>query len=128
MPGPHDFAVRSDLNQSSQRTMCCPLNFGEGVEAPFVYAPVDRSQDKPALRLHLRANAAASTASDPAFVTTAKRPSCRERTGRADRTDLPDSESEIFLREGLDRILLICPSGASTRKSADPAGNRPVPI
>jgi hypothetical protein len=25
---------------------------------------------------------------------------------------LPDGESEIFLREGLDRILLICPSGA----------------
>jgi hypothetical protein len=61
MPGPHDFAVRSDLNQSSQQTMCCPLNFGEGVEAPFVYAPVVRSQAKPALRLHLRANAAAST-------------------------------------------------------------------
>jgi hypothetical protein len=85
-----------------QRTMCCPLNFGEGVEAPFVYAPVDRSQDKPALRLHLRANAAASTASHPAFVTTAKRPSCRERTGRAGRTDLPDGESEIFFAKGLD--------------------------
>src|SRR5580765_8119497 len=65
----------------------------------------------------LRANAAASTASHPAFVTTAKRPSCRERTGRAGRTDLPDGESEIFFAGGLDRILLICPSGASTRKS-----------
>ena len=102
MPGPHDFAVRSDLNQSSQRTMCRPLNFGEGVEAPFVCAPVLRSQAKPALRLHLRANAAASTASHPAFVTTAKRPSCRERTGRAGRTDLPDGESEIFFAKGLD--------------------------
>ena len=28
---------------------------GEGVEAPFVRAPVDRSQVKPALRFHLRA-------------------------------------------------------------------------
>jgi hypothetical protein len=38
MPGPHDFAVRSDLHQSSQRTMCRPLNSGKGVEAPFVRA------------------------------------------------------------------------------------------
>ena len=115
MPGPHDFAVRSDLNQSFQRTMCCPSSFGGGVEAPFVRAPVLRSQARPALRLHLRANAAASTASHPAFVTTAKRPSCRERTGRAGRTDLPDGESEIFFAKGLDRFLsrrLICPSGA----------------
>jgi hypothetical protein len=82
--------------------MCCPLKSREGVEAPFVCAPVDRSQDKPALRLHSRANAAASTASHPAFVTTAKRPSCRERTGRAGRTDLPDGESEIFFERGLD--------------------------
>ncbi len=50
----------------------------------------------------LRADAAASTASHPAFVTTAKRPSCRERTGRAGRTDLPDSESGIFFAGGLE--------------------------
>ena len=44
-----------------------------------------------------------------------QRPSCRERTGRAGRTDLPDGESEIFFAKGLDRFLsqrLICPSGA----------------
>jgi hypothetical protein len=114
MPGPHDFAVRSDLNQRFGQPCAASQNFSQGVEAPFVYAPVDRSQDKPALRLHLRANAAASTASHPAFVTTAKRPSCRERTGRAGRTDLPDGESEIFFAAGLDRFLsqrLICPSG-----------------
>ena len=110
MPGPHDFAVRSDLNQRFGQPCAASQNFGQGVEAPFVCAPVDRSQDKPALRLHLRANAAASTASHPAFVTTAKRPSCRERTGRAGRTDLPDGESEIFFAGELDRILLICPS------------------
>jgi hypothetical protein len=50
----------------------------------------------------LRADAAASTTSHPTFVTTRDRPSCRERTGRAGSADLPDSESEIFLREGLD--------------------------
>ena len=88
-------------NQSSQRTMCCPPNFGEGVEAPFVCALVARSRET-ALRTNLRANAAASTASHPAFVTTAKRPSCRERTGRAGRTDLPDGESEMFFAKGLD--------------------------
>ena len=31
-----------------------------------------------------------------------QRPSCRERTGRAGRTDLPDGESEIFFAKGLD--------------------------
>src|SRR6476619_7202241 len=102
MPGPHDFAVRSDLNQRFGQPCAASQNFGQGVEASFVYAPVDRSQVRPALRLHLRANAAASTASDPAFVTTAKRPSCRERTGRAGRTDLPDRESGIFFAKGLD--------------------------
>src|SRR6476659_10206027 len=44
--------------------------FGRGVEAPFVCAPVLRSQTMPALRSPLRASAAASTASHPAFVTT----------------------------------------------------------
>jgi hypothetical protein len=64
-----------------------------------------------ALRTTLRADAAASTASHPAFVTIAIRPSCRERTGRAGSADLPDGESEIFFSKGLDRFLLICPSG-----------------
>ena len=49
--------------------------------APYVMHAGFRSQDKPALRLHLRADAAASTASHPAFVTIAIRPSCRDETG-----------------------------------------------
>jgi hypothetical protein len=97
--------------------MCRPLNSGEGVEAPFVRAPVDRSQARPALRLHLRANAAASTASHPAFVTTAKRPSCRERTGRAGRTDLPDGESEMFFAKGLDRANHVDVAGEFSRQA-----------
>jgi hypothetical protein len=32
-------------------------------------------------------------------------------TGRANSADLPDGLNGIFLREGLDRFLLICPSG-----------------
>jgi hypothetical protein len=39
----------------------------------------------------------------PTSVTFAKRPSVWDRTGRACRDDLPDGESGIFLREGLDR-------------------------
>ena len=33
------------------------------------------------------------------------------RDGRADSADLPDGESEIFFVRGMDRKLLICPSG-----------------
>jgi hypothetical protein len=51
-----------------------------------------------------RADAIASTASSPTFVTTRDRPSCRERMGRAGSADLPDEGSEIFFREGLDRV------------------------
>ena len=82
--------------------MCCPPSFGEGVEAPFVCALL-LAHGKPALRTNqLRANAAASTASHPAFVTTAKRPSCRERTGRAGRNRSGYGESEMFFAKGLD--------------------------
>jgi hypothetical protein len=34
---------------------------------------------------------------------------------RAGSADLPDGESEKFLREGLDRFLLICPSDCFRR-------------
>ena len=74
-------------------------------QAPFVLRAVHRSRVLLALRSTLRADAIASTASPPAFVTTAKRPSCRERTGRAGRTDLPDGERGIFFAKGLDRFL-----------------------
>jgi hypothetical protein len=56
-------------------------------------------------RTTLCADAAASTASPPAFVTIAICPSCRERTGQADSADLPDGESEIFFAKGLDTDL-----------------------
>ena len=102
MPGPHDFAVRSDLNQRFDRPCAASQNFGEGVEAPFVRAPVDRSQARPALRRQLRANAAASTASHPAFVTTRDPPLLGDEMARAGRTDLPDGESEMFFAKGLD--------------------------
>jgi hypothetical protein len=49
-----------------------------------------------------RADAKASTASPPAFVTIAIRPSCRERTGRAGSADLPGATRGIFSQDGLD--------------------------
>ena len=71
--GPHGFAVRN------QRRSSC--------------AQDTRSREsRPAITL--RADAAASTASPPAFVTIAIRPSCRERTGRAGRADLPDETGQ----------------------------------
>jgi hypothetical protein len=55
-------------------------------------------------------DAAASTASRPALVTTRDRPSCGTgRLGYA--SDLGQPKTEIFLQMGLDRLLVICPSG-----------------
>ena len=34
-----------------------------------------------------------------------------EQVGGSCAFDLPDAATEIFLREGLDRLLVICPSG-----------------
>jgi hypothetical protein len=68
--GPHDFAVRiSAVRLRAGRPLTSPIG--------------------PALRLHLRADAAASTASRPVFVTIASRPSVG-RDGRICRDDLPD--------------------------------------
>jgi hypothetical protein len=58
----------------------------------------------------LRADAAASTTSRPAFVTIAIRPSCRVETTPI-ATDLGSLERRIFLRAGLDDPNQIDPSG-----------------
>ena len=109
-PGWADFAsARLDISNGCQDHTVLP--YATSAVRP---ARRDRSRVQPRPATTLRADAAASTASHPAFVTIAKRPSCRERTGRAGRTDLPDGESEIFFLKGLDRFLsqrLICPSG-----------------
>src|SRR5439155_3622445 len=68
--------------------------------APFVLRAVVHSRIKPP-REHSRADAAASTASHPASVTIAKRPSLG-RDGTNFSFDLPDGLSGKFLREGLD--------------------------
>src|SRR6266436_7376732 len=72
--GPHGFAVRFGAVRPARRY---------------------RSREtRPATPF--RADAKASTASPPAFVTIAIRPSCRERTGRAGSADLPDGAREIL--------------------------------
>ena len=80
--GPHGFAVRNQ-----RRSSCAPL--------------LAHRSTRPATTL--RADAAASTASHPAFVTIAIRPSCRDGTGRAGRTDLPDETGQERLFSWLER-------------------------
>jgi hypothetical protein len=41
---------------------------------------------------------------------------------QAGSADLPDGESGIFLRVGLDRKLLICPSGTILTRHCEPTG------
>ena len=53
--------------------------------------------------------ASASTAPCPTFVTMANAPLAGQDGGSIE-SDLPDGASGIFSREGLDRLLVICPS------------------
>jgi hypothetical protein len=61
-------------------------------------------------------HAAASTASRPNVRDDGQRPSSGQDGGTSS-FDLPDGESELFLQRGLDRILLICPSGKIFNRS-----------
>src|SRR4051812_20373537 len=82
--------------------------------ASFVQHAVDCSQALSACpAITHMPNAAASTASLPAFVTFAKRPSVGRDIG-SHGSDLGQAPKKIFLQKGLDRKLgtqLICPSG-----------------
>jgi len=76
--------------------------------------PAPRRQDHTtfAVRvMHVRLAHSTSTASHRTFVTIATRPSSAV-DARIQITDLPDEASAIFLCEGLDRLLVICPSGS----------------
>jgi hypothetical protein len=74
-------------------------SFGGGVEASFVRALTHRSQAKPALRSPIAPDAAASTASQPAFVTISSRPSFGW-DGRIFEVIWLAGEVDYFLREG----------------------------
>jgi hypothetical protein len=78
----------------------------------------DHTTSPSALALFVNSTAA-STASLPASVTIASRPSVG-RDGGSCRFDLPDGESGIFLQMGLDNNLLICPSGNALQFVASP--------
>src|SRR5216684_1245866 len=80
--GPHDFAVRDCISRPLALVLLTGLL-------------------KPALRSHRAQNAAASTASRPASVTIASRPSVG-RDGKSSRDDLGGAGSGIFLQKGLD--------------------------
>ena len=88
--GPHDFAVRSNRLSSA-----CSVSLTDSKE--------------PALRSPRAQNAAASTASLPAFVTIMMRPSVGW-DAKSSRCDLGSAKTEIFLQRGLD-----CPN--QTEKS-----------
>jgi hypothetical protein len=65
-------------------------------------APIAHGPKGPALQSRPRADAAASTASRPASVTIAIRPSWG-RDGESSKADLGQAGTEIFLKMGLDR-------------------------
>jgi hypothetical protein len=75
MPGPHDFAVRSDLAKRFDRTCATCRSFSEAVEAPFVRALTNRSQARPALRSPMRARRCRVHRIPTRVVTISSRPS-----------------------------------------------------
>src|ERR1700716_1382423 len=92
---------------------------------------VDRSRvfRQPALRSRHTPDAAASTASHPASVTIAIRPS-GGRNGERSRTDLGQTGMEIFLETGLDRQTSEQPVGQirrPARRSSNSEGGRRTP-
>jgi hypothetical protein len=98
--GPHDFAVRCNISRPRA---------------------VDRSQVfRPALRSHRAQNAAASTATHPAFVTIMIRPSCGVGWREFVEMICPTGEAKYFCKgDWTTQIRLICFNKfAGARKSA----------
>jgi hypothetical protein len=103
------------------RELLRELDTSVGVPGPHGFAVRNR--------LHSSKKLLASTASHPAFLTIAKRPSCRDRMARACRDDLPDRHSEEFLQTGLDNQIAegtkaICPSGQNHGTCRAPIASR----
>jgi len=75
MPGPHDFAVRSDLSQTLRPAMCALSKFRRRAlkRRSSARRPFRSRETRPATPC--APDAAASTASNPASVTIAIRPS-----------------------------------------------------
>ncbi len=109
----HPVGSKAPSRSLTAATAARTTRFCRTQHAPFVLRVVDRSKAKrPTPRSPFAPTLPASTASRPAVVTTRDRPSYR--AGRITYTSIPKIlESEIFLRGGLDTLLLICPSGAA---------------
>ena len=100
---------RRRLRQLDTSNGCQDHTVLPSASAPFVCAPSDRSRaqrTRPAITYV--PDAAASTASHPASVTIAIRPS-EGRDGGISRTDLGSPETDIFSRQGLDRQIADLP-------------------
>ena len=95
--------------------MCCRAHFSEGVEAPFVHAPVECSQAfaqwKACPAIPLRDDAAASTASPPNVRDDRDTPLTRDGMAWDKQMIWVGRKEEIFFERGLDRNFLICPTG-----------------
>ena len=83
-------------------------------KASLVSTPFDRSRENPPCDHVARLNAAASTASRPASVTIAIRPSVGQ-DGGGYRSDLGQTRTGIFLQMGLDRKIASQPVGQISR-------------
>jgi hypothetical protein len=107
----------TNLRRFSTSNGCQDHTTSPSAKASFVCVPFvsSRAFDPPCHPL-TSPDALASTASRPALVTTRDRPSVR-RDGGGYRFDLGKARSGIFLREGLDRNLVICPSGTIGRRN-----------
>jgi hypothetical protein len=92
--GPHDFAVRSNISRQHA---------------------VDRSQAfrQPALQSHRAQEAAASTATHPAFVTIMIRPSCGVGWREVVEMICPTGEAKFFCKGGWTGFSTARPSGKS---------------
>jgi hypothetical protein len=110
-PGPHDFAVRDRPRQRSCRTSCRPASSGkDGLQRrSSARRPIAHGKSRPAIPL--RARRCRVHRIPPRVRDVSRSAPHPGGTGRACNGDLPDVLSGIFLSAGLDRFLLICPSG-----------------
>jgi hypothetical protein len=114
------------LREFNTSNGCQDHTTSPSAHAPFVSAPLI-AHGKPALPSRHTPNAAASTASRPASVTIAIRPSVG-RDGGGYRSDLGQVRTGIFLQRGLDRRTTEQPVGQiNTVARMGPTGRREAP-
>ena len=110
-PGPHDFAVRDRHARGLAGPSCRPASSGKGglQRRSSARRPIAHGKSRPAIPL--RARRCRVHRIPPRVRDVSRSAPHPGGTGRACNGDLPELLSGIFLLMGLDRILLICPSG-----------------